>query len=56
MSCSPFANKTSGGCNGFLTRLPALAHARDAQGKALSQHAVECGNDEIARLFKTDAT
>jgi Ankyrin repeats (3 copies) len=40
----------------FVTRLPALAQARDAQGKALAQHAVESGNDEIARLFKTDAT
>jgi hypothetical protein len=39
-----------------LTRLPALALARDAQGKALSQHAIESGNDEITRLFKTDAT
>ncbi len=40
----------------FLTRLPALAQARDAQGKALAEHAVESGNDEIIRLFKTDGT
>lgn len=39
----------------FLTRLPALAQAHDAQGKALAQHAVEFGNDAIVRLFKTDA-
>jgi len=37
----------------FLTRLPTLAQARDAQGKTLSQHAAESGNDEIARLFET---
>ena len=37
----------------FLTRLPALARAKDPHGKALSQHASESGNDEIARLFKT---
>ncbi len=37
----------------FLTRLPTLAQARDAQGKALSQHAAESGNAEIARLFET---
>jgi len=37
----------------FLTRLPALARARDADGKALSEHAAESGNDEIARLFET---
>ena len=36
-----------------LTRLPALAQARDAEGKALSQHAAESGNDEIARLSET---
>ncbi len=35
----------------FLTRLPALAKARDAQGTALSAHAAKSGNDEIARLF-----
>jgi hypothetical protein len=40
----------------FLTRLPALAQARDAQGKALAQHAIESGNGEIARLFKTDGS
>jgi hypothetical protein len=40
----------------FLTRLRALAQARDAHGKALSEHAVESGNGEIARLFMTDAT
>jgi hypothetical protein len=38
----------------FLTRLPTLAHAKDAQGKALSQHAAESGNVEIARLFETE--
>jgi ankyrin repeat protein len=37
----------------FLTRLPALTQALDAQGKALSQHATESGNDEIARLVDT---
>ncbi len=37
----------------FLTRLPTLARAKDAHGKALSQHASESGNDEIARLFET---
>ena len=37
----------------FLTRLPTLAQARDAQGKALSQHAAESGNHAIARLFET---
>jgi hypothetical protein len=36
----------------LLTRLPALARARDAGGKALAQHAAESGNDEIARLFE----
>jgi ankyrin repeat protein len=36
----------------FLTRLPALARARDALGKSLSQHAAESGNDEIVRLFE----
>jgi Ankyrin repeats (3 copies) len=40
----------------FLTRLPALAQARDAEGKALAQHAVDSGNDEITRLFETGAT
>jgi len=33
----------------FLTRLPALARAREHQGKALSEHAAELGNNEIAR-------
>jgi hypothetical protein len=37
----------------FLTRMPALAQARDAQGKALSRHAAESGSDEISRLFET---
>jgi hypothetical protein len=37
----------------FLTRLPTLAQARDAQGKPLSEHAIESGHDEIARLFET---
>lgn len=36
----------------FLGRLPALARAKDARGKALSQHAIESGNKEIARLFQ----
>ena len=35
-----------------LTRLPALAQARDANGKALSQYAAESGKDEIVRLFE----
>jgi ankyrin repeat protein len=39
----------------FLTRLPALAKARDAQGKVLSEHAADSGNDEIVRLFETAA-
>ena len=38
----------------FLTRLPALAKAKDAQGRGLSEHAARCGNDEIARLFDSD--
>jgi ankyrin repeat protein len=37
----------------FLTRLPALAQAHDAERKTLSQSAAESGNDEIARLFET---
>jgi ankyrin repeat protein len=37
----------------FLTRLPSLAQARDLRGKALSQHAAESRNEEIARLFQT---
>jgi hypothetical protein len=37
----------------FLTRLPALARATDAQGKAVSQYAAESGYDEIARLIET---
>jgi hypothetical protein len=37
----------------FLERLPALAQARDAQGKALAQYAAESGNDEMVRLFET---
>jgi ankyrin repeat protein len=36
----------------FLTRLPALAQARDSGGKTLSQHAAESGKDEIVRLFE----
>ena len=36
----------------WLTRLPALAKAKDSQGKALAQHARESGNEEIARLFE----
>jgi hypothetical protein len=35
----------------FLTRLPALAWAKDIQGEALADHADESGNDEIAQLF-----
>jgi ankyrin repeat protein len=38
----------------FLTRLPALAKARDAQGRALSEHAARSGNNEIAQLFDQD--
>jgi ankyrin repeat protein len=37
----------------FVTRLPALARAKDSHGKALSQHAAESGNDEIGRVFET---
>jgi hypothetical protein len=37
----------------FLMRLPALARAKDAQGKPLAQHAAESGHDEIAGLFAT---
>jgi ankyrin repeat protein len=37
----------------LLTRLPALARAKDAQGKALSEHAAEMGNEEITRLFES---
>jgi ankyrin repeat protein len=40
----------------FRTRLPALANARDAQGKALSEHAADSGNAEIARLFAGDGS
>jgi ankyrin repeat protein len=36
----------------FLTRLPALARARDAQGKPLSEYAAEHGNAEITQLFE----
>lgn len=35
----------------LLARWPALVKATDAQGKALSQHATESGDEEIARLF-----
>ena len=35
----------------LLARWPALAAAKDAQGKAVPQHATESGDDEIARLF-----
>ena len=37
----------------FLTRLPTLAQARDARGKALWQYAAESRKDEIVRLFET---
>ena len=37
------------------TRLPALAKAKDSQGKPLAQHAHESGNDEVARLFEQAA-
>ena len=37
----------------FLTRLPNLAQAREAQRKARSQYSDESGNDEIAPLFET---
>ena len=36
----------------LLGRSPALAKATDARGKALSQHARESGDEEIARLFE----
>ena len=36
----------------LVTRLPALAGAADGSGKPLAQHASECGNEEIARLFR----
>ncbi len=39
----------------WLTRLPALAKAKDSQGKPLVQHALESGNDEVARLFEQAA-
>lgn len=39
----------------LLARRPALARARDASGKPLSEHGAECGNDDIARLFRRDA-
>lgn len=36
----------------FLTRLPALARAKDAHGKALWQHTSKSENDEVARMFE----
>jgi hypothetical protein len=36
----------------LVTRLPCLAKASDRRGKALSLHAAESGNEEIARLFE----
>jgi hypothetical protein len=36
----------------LLTADPALAKATDARGKALSQHARESGDEEIAHLFE----
>jgi hypothetical protein len=38
----------------LLAYRPALIEARDAAGKALSDHAAECGSDEIARLLGRD--
>jgi ankyrin repeat protein len=35
----------------LLGRRRALLDATDAAGKPLSEHAAECGNEEIARLF-----
>jgi hypothetical protein len=37
----------------FITRLPALAKAKDARGEPLAQHAAESGNEEISGLFPT---
>jgi ankyrin repeat protein len=37
----------------FLTRLPALRHARDGSGKPLKVLAQESGNAEIAKLFES---
>jgi len=36
----------------MVTRLPARAGAADRSGKPRAQHARECGNEEIARLFR----
>jgi ankyrin repeat protein len=39
----------------FVRRLPALAHASDAQGVQLAEYARASGSDEIARLFDAAA-
>jgi len=39
----------------LLARRDALAGATDAWGKPLSEHASECGNEEIAHLFRVRA-
>ncbi len=39
----------------LLARRRALTTATDASGKPLSEHAAECGNEEIARLFRERA-
>jgi hypothetical protein len=36
----------------FMTRHPQLLEANDRNGKPLAEHARECGNAEIARLFE----
>ena len=35
----------------FITRHPQLLEAKDRNGKPLAEHARECGDAEIARLF-----
>jgi hypothetical protein len=35
----------------YLARFPALRVAADRGGTALREHALNCGNDEVARLF-----
>ncbi len=36
----------------LLSRRAALASATDVSGRPLAQHATECGNEEIAQLFR----
>jgi hypothetical protein len=36
----------------LLSRRAALAWATDMRGKPLAQHATECGNEEIAHVFR----